>query len=71
MNAVFSSLLSALFSRASGRRPACKSRSLRFGTNSNSVDKVEIKWPDGSMETVQIPGVDRKLTVIEGKGVSK
>jgi hypothetical protein len=44
---------------------------LRFGTNSNSVDKVEIKWPDGSMETVQIPGVDRKLTVIEGKGVSK
>ena len=45
---------------------------LHFGLGAASaVDKVEIRWPDGSTETVQIPGVDRKLTVIQGKGVSK
>ncbi len=45
---------------------------LHFGLGAaTSVDKVEIKWPDGSSETVNIPGIDRKLTVIEGKGVVK
>jgi hypothetical protein len=39
---------------------------LHFGLGAaTAVDKVEIKWPDGSLETVQVPGVDRKLTVIE------
>lgn len=45
---------------------------LHFGLGAaTSVDKVEIKWPDGTLETVAIPGVDRKLTVIEGKGLAK
>ena len=45
---------------------------LHFGLGAaTSVDKVEVKWPDGSSETVNIPGIDRKLTVIEGKGVVK
>jgi hypothetical protein len=45
---------------------------LHFGLGAaNSVDKVEIKWPDGSSETVAIPAIDRKLTVVEGKGISK
>ena len=45
---------------------------LHFGLGAaTAVDKVEVKWPDGTSETVQIPGVDRKLTVIQGKGVSK
>src|SRR5256714_6554141 len=45
---------------------------LHFGLGAaTSVDKVEVKWPDGSSETVSIPGIDRKLTVIEGKGVVK
>jgi hypothetical protein len=45
---------------------------LHFGLGAaTAVDKVEIKWPDGFVEAVQIPGVDRKLTVIENKGVSK
>jgi hypothetical protein len=45
---------------------------LHFGLGAaTTVDKVEIRWPDGSLETVQLPGVDRKMTVIEGKGVSK
>jgi enediyne biosynthesis protein E4 len=45
---------------------------LHFGlADSTRVDKLEIKWPDGSVETFDIPGVDRKLTVIESKGVVK
>ena len=45
---------------------------LHFGLgDSTRVDKVEIKWPDGSLETVVIPGVDRRVTIIEGKGVAK
>lgn len=45
---------------------------LHFGLGAaTTVDKVEIKWPDGSMETVSVPSVDRKLTVTENKGVSK
>ncbi len=45
---------------------------LHFGLGAaTSVDKVEVKWPDGSSETVSIPGIDRKLTVIEGKGIVK
>jgi len=45
---------------------------LHFGLGAaTSVDKVEIRWPDGSKETIQVPSVDRKFTVIENKGVSK
>jgi len=45
---------------------------LHFGLGAaTTVDKIEIKWPDGLTETVQIPGVDRKLTVVESKGVGK
>jgi hypothetical protein len=45
---------------------------LHFGLGSaTSVDKLEIRWPDGAVETINVPGIDRKLTVIEGKGVGK
>ncbi len=45
---------------------------LHFGLGAaTSVDKVEIKWPDGASETVNVSGIDRKLTVIEGKGIVK
>ena len=45
---------------------------LHFGLGAaTSVDKVEIKWPDGTVESVNVQGVDRKLTVIEGKGIAK
>ena len=44
---------------------------LHFGLGAaTTVDKLEIKWPDGKLETVTVPGIDRKLTVTEGKGVS-
>ena len=32
------------------------------------VDKLEIKWPGGATETVNIAAVDRVLTITEGKG---
>jgi hypothetical protein len=45
---------------------------LHFGLGAaTAVDKIEIKWPDGSTETVSVPSVDRKFTVTENKGVSK
>jgi hypothetical protein len=45
---------------------------LHFGLGAaTSVDKIEIRWPDGFKESVQVPSVDRKFTVTEGKGVSK
>jgi hypothetical protein len=45
---------------------------LHFGLGAaTSVDKVEIRWPDGSKETIQVPSIDRKFTVVENKGVSK
>ncbi len=45
---------------------------LHFGLGAaTSVDKLEIKWPDGLVETVSVPGIDRRLTVVEGKGISK
>jgi enediyne biosynthesis protein E4 len=44
---------------------------LHFGLGSSlKVDKLEIHWPSGTIEEIAIPGVDRILTVIEGKGVS-
>lgn len=45
---------------------------LHFGLGSvTTVDKIEIRWPGGAVENVQPPGVDRKVTVTEGKGISK
>jgi len=45
---------------------------LHFGLGAaTTIDKVEIKWPNGFKETIQVPGVDRQLTVIENKSGSK
>ena len=44
---------------------------IHFGLGAaTSVDKLEIIWPDGTKESVKVPGVDRLLTVTEGKGIS-
>jgi hypothetical protein len=32
------------------------------------LDKLEVKWPDGTLETVNVPGLDRMVTITEGKG---
>jgi hypothetical protein len=42
---------------------------LHFGLGpSTKVDKVEIRWPDGTKETYQLPGIDRYFAIQEGKG---
>jgi len=43
---------------------------LHFGLGAaTKVDKIEIHWPSGAKEEITIPGVDRILTVKEGKGI--
>ena len=43
---------------------------LHFGLGATtSVDKVEIRWPDGTKETYKVPGVDRYFAIEEGKGL--
>jgi hypothetical protein len=45
---------------------------LHFGVGAaTSVDKLEIKWPDGSLETVKVRAVDKKVTIEQGKGITK
>ncbi|MEJ7617283.1 MAG: CRTAC1 family protein [Pyrinomonadaceae bacterium] len=45
---------------------------LHFGLGAaTKVDKLEIKWPDGTTETVPVPAIDRMLTITQGKGVAK
>ena len=45
---------------------------LHFGLGAaTAVDKLEIKWPDGSTQTIAVPAIDRTLTISEAKGVLK
>ena len=45
---------------------------LHFGLGTATrIDKLEVKWPDGALETVSIVGCDRTVTIIEGKGAQK
>jgi hypothetical protein len=44
---------------------------LHFGLGAaTKIDKLEIVWPNGTTEVVSVPGVDRVLTIVQGKGVS-
>ena len=43
---------------------------MHFGLGeSTTVDKVEIRWPDGVKETYTLPNVDRYFAIEEGKGL--
>jgi enediyne biosynthesis protein E4 len=43
---------------------------LHFGlAAATKIEKVEIFWPSGAKETIELPAVDRIYTVVEGKGV--
>jgi enediyne biosynthesis protein E4 len=33
-----------------------------------TVDAIEVHWPDGKVEQVTVPGVDRIVTITEGTG---
>ena len=42
---------------------------LHFGLGAAiKVDKLEIQWPDGSVETFDVPAIDKVVTITEGKG---
>jgi hypothetical protein len=44
---------------------------LHFGLGAaTKIDRLEIVWPDGIGETINVAGVDRVLTITQGKGVS-
>jgi hypothetical protein len=44
---------------------------LHYGLGSaTTVDRLEVKWPDGRKEHFAVPGVDRIITITEGTGVS-
>ncbi len=45
---------------------------VHFGLGAaTKIDKVEVHWPSGAVETVTLGGLDRYSTVTEGAGVSK
>jgi len=45
---------------------------LHFGLGAaTKVDKLEIKWPDGSVEVVDVPAIDRIVTITQGKGIGR
>ncbi len=35
-----------------------------------TVDKLEIHWPGGDVETIKLPAVDRIFTITQGKGIT-
>ena len=42
---------------------------LFFGLGaSTKIDKLEVKWPNGILESFDVPGVDGTITLVEGKG---
>ena len=52
----------------------CSQSDLRshFGLGkAGKVDKLEVHWPSGAKETVEIKGIDRIVTIIEGKATQK
>jgi hypothetical protein len=45
---------------------------VHFGLGAaTKTDKIEIHWPSGLTEEIAVPGIDRILTVTEGKGVTE
>jgi enediyne biosynthesis protein E4 len=43
---------------------------LHFGLGSaKRVDKLEIRWADGSIEKIAVPSIDRVFTITQGRGV--
>ncbi|HST53094.1 MAG TPA: CRTAC1 family protein [Pyrinomonadaceae bacterium] len=42
---------------------------LYFGLGAaTKIDRLEVKWPDGSTETFDVPAIDKTITLAEGKG---
>jgi hypothetical protein len=44
---------------------------VHFGLGaSTKIEKLEIHWPSGAVEEFPLPGIDRILTIVEGKGIT-
>src|SRR6266446_4038033 len=44
---------------------------VHFGLGAvTKIDKLEIHWPSGAVEEISAPGIDRILTVVEGKRIT-
>jgi len=42
---------------------------LHFGLGTTTrVDRLEIKWADGRTEKIEVPSIDKTMTIIEGQG---
>ena len=45
---------------------------LHFGLGAaTKVDKLEIKWPDGSSEVVDVPAIDKTITITQNKSAKQ
>ena len=45
---------------------------LHFGLGAaTKVDKLEIQWPNGTVEVFDVPAIDRTVTIVQGKGSGK
>lgn len=45
---------------------------VHFGLGSaTKVDKLEIQWPNGTLETFNIPAVNKTYTIVQGKSLEK
>jgi hypothetical protein len=45
---------------------------LHFGLGAATrIDKLEIQWPDGTVESFNVQAIDKRLTIAEGKGIIK
>ncbi len=42
---------------------------VHFGLGSDKIEKLEIVWPNGARDTYSAPGIDRILTIEQGKGI--
>ncbi len=53
-----------------GSYSSASDQRLHFGLGTaGKIEKLEIRWPSGLKETVNVPGVNRIVTIAEGKGV--
>ena len=56
---------------AGGSFASSSDKRLHFGLGtSTTVDQCEIRWPDGTKESIHLPGTDTIYTVTEGKGLA-
>jgi hypothetical protein len=45
---------------------------LHFGLGAaTKIDKLDVQWPDGSVETFAVPAIDKTIVITQGKDVAK